>query len=47
MRDFGEGATCHQAGISVEGCCSSRGTDILVNSFSTFLCEGQGKNLGS
>ena len=40
---FGEGNTCNQAHILVEGFCWSKGTDILmvVNGFSAFLSMGR------
>ena len=44
MCDFGEGGTCNQAHISVEGHCQSLGTDILVNGFSAFIGMGRQKN---
>ena len=38
--DFGEGGTCNQTHISVEGCCYTQGIDILINEFSAFLSMG-------
>ena len=40
-------ATCDQAHLLVEGCCSSRGTDISVNDISVFLSMGRCQELGS